>query len=138
MNYIILTYGIYLPATVILTVWVGRTLFKNGRRFLVETFHGDELIADNVNKLLLVGFYLINMGYAVLTLKIIGDISGYREVIEILSYKIGTIILILGGMHFFNLYIFFTLRKRAKQEKMVVPVEEPKSKLVNQPPKDFI
>lgn len=116
MNYSILTYGIYLPITVLLTVWVAKTLFNNGRIFLVDIFHGDEALADSVNKLLIVGFYLINVGYAVYTLRIIGEISSVQAVIERLSIKLGAIILILGGMHFFNLFVFFRLRNRAKNE----------------------
>jgi hypothetical protein len=114
MNYIILTYTIYMPITVILTIWVARTLFANGRIFLVDIFHGNEELADSVNKLLVVGFYLVNIGYAVYTLQIFGEIVSVQAVIENLSVKIGAIILILGGMHFFNLFVFFKLRKRAK------------------------
>ena len=58
MNYIILTYSIYMPLTIVLTVWVAKTLFTNGRVFLVDIFHGNEILADSVNKLLVVGFYL--------------------------------------------------------------------------------
>jgi uncharacterized BrkB/YihY/UPF0761 family membrane protein len=113
MNYIILTYSFYLVITVCLTIWVARTLFKNGKVFLVDIFHGNKELADSVNNLLLVGFYLINIGYAVYTLQINTAITNVQEVIEKLSIKIGLIILILGAMHFFNLYIFFALRKRA-------------------------
>jgi hypothetical protein len=113
MNYIILTYSFYLVITVCLTIWVARTLFKNGKVFLVDIFHGNKELADSVNNLLLVGFYLINIGYAVYTLQIETAITNVQEVIEKLSIKIGLIILILGAMHFFNLYIFFALRKKA-------------------------
>ncbi|HAO46622.1 MAG TPA: hypothetical protein PLZ45_02280 [Ferruginibacter sp.] len=116
MNYIIITYSLYLIITIALTVWVARTLFKNGKIFLVDIFHGNKELADSVNNLLLVGFYLINIGYAVYTLQVTNSISNVQEVIERLSLKIGLIILILGGMHFFNLYIFFTLRKKATHE----------------------
>ncbi|HTJ47873.1 MAG TPA: hypothetical protein VL443_00355 [Cyclobacteriaceae bacterium] len=115
MNYTILTYSIYLPITILLTVWVARTLFKNGRVFLVEIFHKDEVLADSVNKLLLVGFYLVNVGYAVYTLKIWETIEVAQQVIEVLSQKIGWIILVLGAMHFFNLFILFNLRRKAQQ-----------------------
>ena len=115
MNYIILTYALYLPITIMLTVWVARTLFTNGRIFLVDIFHGNELLADSVNKLLVVGFYLINIGYAVYTLQIFGEIASAQVVIEKLSVKLGAIILILGGMHFFNLFVFFKLRRRATE-----------------------
>ncbi|SET77034.1 hypothetical protein [Hymenobacter actinosclerus] len=115
MNFHLLVYGVYLPATVALTVWVARTLFTNGRTFLVDIFHGNEALADSVNKLLLTGFYLVNIGYAMLTLRSTGPISSYQQTVEMLSVKVGTIILILGAMHFFNLYVFYKLRNRAQQ-----------------------
>ena len=117
MNYIIITYCFYLTITIALTIWVARTLFKNGKVFLVDIFHGNKELADSVNNLLLVGFYLVNIGYAVYTLQVTSNITNFQEVIESLSVKVGLIILILGAMHFFNLYIFFTLRKKATQEK---------------------
>jgi len=115
MNYYILTYGIYLTISIALTIWVASVLFKNGRIFLVDIFHGNAELADSVNKLLVVGFYLINIGYMSLALKTYGTIDGMQVVVEVLSYKIGCIILILGGMHFLNLIIFFKLRSRAQQ-----------------------
>ena len=114
MNFNIVAYLIYLPVTIILTVWVARTLFKHGRIFLVDIFHGNESLADSINRLLLVGFYLINSGYAVYTLTIMDNLNGYQEVIELLSRKVGAIILILGLMHFFNLFTLFRMRKKAK------------------------
>ena len=121
MNYIIVTYMLYLALTISITIWVARTLFRNGKVFLIDIFHGNKELADSVNNLLLVGFYLINLGYAVYTLQVTSTITNAQEVIEKLSIKIGLIILILGGMHFFNLYIFFTLRKRAMLEKRFRP-----------------
>ena len=117
MNSVIITYSLYLIITISITIWVARTLFKNGKIFLIDIFHGNKDLADSVNNLLVVGFYLINIGYAVFTLKLTNSINNTQEIIENLSFKIGLIILILGGMHFFNLYIFFTLRKRALVEK---------------------
>jgi len=121
MNYIIITYLLYLTITILLTIWVARTLFKNGKIFLIDIFHGNKELADSVNNLLLVGFYLINLGYAVYTLRVSSTIVNNQEVIECLSVKIGWIILILGAMHFFNLYIFFSLRKKAVHERKLNP-----------------
>jgi p-aminobenzoyl-glutamate transporter AbgT len=115
MNYTVLTYSIYLAVTILLTIWVARTLFTNGRIFLIEIFHQDTVLADSVNKLLLVGFYLVNIGYAVYTLKIHQPTDTTQTIIETLSLKIGWIILVLGGMHFFNLFILFSLRRKAQQ-----------------------
>jgi hypothetical protein len=121
MNYIIITYCAYLFLTITLTIWVAKTLFKNGKLFLIDIFHGNKELADSVNNLLLVGFYLINIGYAVYTLRVQSAVLNVQDTIETLSVKVGFIILLLGGMHFFNLYIFFTLRKRAKQDKHLRP-----------------
>jgi hypothetical protein len=117
MNNIIVLYTAYLLITITVTIWVARTLFRNGKLFLVDIFHGNKELAEAVNNLLLVGFYLINIGYAVYTLQVVADVNSARAVIEILSLKIGAIILILGCMHFLNMFIFFRLRKRALIEK---------------------
>jgi hypothetical protein len=66
MNWLVSTYITYLAISIALTVWVARTLHKNGRIFLVDSFHGNEPLADSVNHLLVVGFYLINIGYVAL------------------------------------------------------------------------
>jgi hypothetical protein len=115
MNYFILTYTAYLIISIALTVWVAKVLFKNGRIFLVDIFHGNTELADSVNKLLVVGFYLVNIGYMSLVLKEEGIIGNMQVVVEVLSRKLGYIILILGAMHFFNLIVFFKLRNRAQQ-----------------------
>ena len=117
MNNIILLYALYLAITVTVTIWVARTLFKNGKVFLVDIFHGNKELADAVNNLLVVGFYLINIGYTVSALRVVENLVDTRMLVEILSIKIGTIILILGCMHFLNMFIFFSLRKRAMIEK---------------------
>ena len=117
MNNIVLLYGLYVAITVVLTIWVAHTLFKNGQVFLIDIFHGNKPLSDAVNNLLWVGFYLVNIGYAVYTLQVLDDIVNARKLIEVLSLKIGAIILILGGMHFFNMLLFFRLRKRALEDK---------------------
>jgi hypothetical protein len=102
-----------LAISIALTIWVAHTLHKNGRIFLVDVFHGNEPLADSVNHLLVVGFYLINLGFVSLTLKLGYGIASPKEGIEALSVKVGTVLLVLGGMHFFNLLIFSRMRRRA-------------------------
>ncbi len=107
------TYLIYLALSIALTIWVGRTLHKNGRVFLVDVFHGNEALADSVNHLLVVGFYLINFGYVSLALKLGYTIETAEQSVEALSVKIGMVLLVLGGMHLFNLFVFSRMRRRA-------------------------
>ena len=119
MNATVTTYGLYLAISLPLTVWVAQTLFRHGRLFLVDCFHGNEALADSVNHLLVVGFYLVNMGFVSLFLKLARDVIGVRGIFEMLSVKLGVVLLVLGTMHFFNLLVLTKLRKRAQWEKSV-------------------
>jgi hypothetical protein len=111
---IVTTYLGYIILSVILTVWVAQTLHKNGRVFLVEVFGGNESLADSVNHLLVVGFYLINFGYVSLALKMSDYPLNAAQGIEALSWKIGLVLLVLGAMHFFNLLVFSRIHRRPK------------------------
>ena len=112
MNPTVIAYLIYLPASVALTIWVARTLHKNGRVFLVQAFRGNEEMADSVNHLLVVGFYLINVGFIAAALRYGDKPHDTQEMIEFLSTKLGIVLLVLGGMHFFNLFNFDKMRKK--------------------------
>jgi len=105
------TYFVYLAASIVVTVWVARTLHTRGRIFLVTSFHGNERIADAVNDLLVVGFYLVNFGYVTLALKYGTRPSNLHESIEFLATKIGLVMIILGAMHCFNLVVFTQISK---------------------------
>lgn len=122
MNETVITYGLYLALAVAMTIWVAKTLHKSGRIFLVECFHGNTELADSVNHLLVVGFYLINIGFVSLYLKTTESVIGAQGVFETLSGKMGVVLLVLGGMHFFNLLLFTKLRKRAHLATMPPPV----------------
>ncbi len=117
-NLTIVAYCFYLPISILLTIWVARTLFTNGRIFLLEIFHGNKELADSVNKLLLVGFYLINAGYILYIMTITEKLSTTQQVMEMLSKKIGLIILVLGFMHFFNMYILFRGKKKSRENEL--------------------
>src|SRR6478736_5993138 len=99
------TYLIYLGISVAMTIWVARTLHKNGRIFLVDSFLGNQPLADSVNHLLVVGFYLVNIGFVTLALKYGDKATNAQTAIETLSSKVGLVLVVLGFMHFFNLYI---------------------------------
>ena len=103
----------YLAVSVALTVWVGRTLHKNGRIFLVDAFLGNEKLADSVNHLLLVGFYLVNVGYVSVAVKLFEKPTNLQRSVEFLCFKVGLVLLVLGAMHFMNIYVFSRMRRRA-------------------------
>ena len=122
MNIVVSTYLVYLAISIGLTVWVAHTLHKNGRIFLVDVFHGNEALADSVNHLLVVGFYLINLGYVSMALKLRYALNSAQEGIEALSVKIGMVLIVLGGMHFFNLFVFSRMRRRSTNRHHQPPV----------------
>jgi len=105
------TYAIYTILSLAMTIWVGRTLYKNGRFFLIDAFQGNKELANSFNNLLVVGFYLINFGYLSLALKMPRAPSDVSEAVEMLSSKIGWLLLVLGGMHFLNIFIFSKFRR---------------------------
>ncbi|BCX50392.1 hypothetical protein HAHE_43000 [Haloferula helveola] len=121
MNPTVTTYALYLTLALPLTIWVARTLHRNGRIFLVDCFHGNEQLADSVNHLLVVGFYLINIGFVSLYLKVVDEVVAVRGIFEALSAKMGVVLLVLGAMHFFNLFVFTRLRRRAELERSGPP-----------------
>ena len=112
--YVLTCYLSYLAISIGLTVWVARTLHKSGRVFLVDAFHGNTELADSVNHLLVVGFYLINVGYIAVALKTTESLTTSREVIELESGKVGVVLLILGAMHFFNIFVLGRMRYKAR------------------------
>jgi hypothetical protein len=112
--YIVGCYLTYLAISLAVTVWVARTLHRNGRLFLVQAFHGDTGLAESVNHLLVVGFYLVNVGYVALALGTAGTPVNLRQSIELVSDKLGVVLIVLGVMHFFNLFIFSRIRSRSR------------------------
>ena len=122
MTPIVWTYIIYIALSIPLTMWVARTLHKNGRVFLIDSFRGNERLADSVNHLLVAGFYLINIGYVALALKERIAPTDVREVLETVSRKIGIVMLVLGAMHFFNILVFSKMRRRGLLQAVPPPV----------------
>ena len=118
---ILTAYLIYLPIALVLTYYVAHTLFKNGKVFMLDIFNQREDIALSTNKLFEVGFYLLNIGFALMILRIENPgyelVDTWQEVVEVLSRKIGGFAIYLGFMLFGNLYMFFRGRKASKMHR---------------------
>jgi predicted PurR-regulated permease PerM len=115
-TYIVTAYFIYLPVVLLLTWFVAHTLFRNGLVFMRDIFFGREEIAKATNSLFKIGFYLLNIGFALFILKIYDQLTGAQDTIEILSSKIGGFSIYLGVMLFLNLYLFFRGKRISKQK----------------------
>ncbi|MDH3647468.1 MAG: hypothetical protein OER80_11915 [Gammaproteobacteria bacterium] len=119
----LITHLSYLAISIGLTIWVAHTLSSNGLAFLRDSFAGNEELARSINHLLVVGFYLLNLGYVLLTLRRGGNPANITHAVEILATRIGWVLLVLGGMHLGNMYIFNRWRRHAVEERRIEETE---------------
>jgi predicted PurR-regulated permease PerM len=113
-------YTIYLPIVIVLTWYVAHILFKNSKIFMQDIFNGKTDIAFSTNKLFETGFYLLNLGFALVIMEISRYIEDSQTMLEILSTKIGGFSIYLGIMLFFNLYLFFRGRRISRQKARMI------------------
>ncbi|MGW2718127.1 hypothetical protein [Streptomyces sp. NPDC001492] len=125
MDRTVIAYVIYLLVSIALTIWVARTLSRNGRIFLADVLKGNEKLAEAVNHLLVVGFYLVNLGFVALYLSGDETIEDTRQIFEALSTKLGVVLLVLGVMHLGNVYVLNKIRRRGMLEREQVPPVAP-------------
>ncbi|MFG3346723.1 hypothetical protein ACGF1Z_16855 [Streptomyces sp. NPDC048018] len=125
MDLTVVAYVVYLLVSVGLTIWVARTLSRNGKVFLADVLHGNEKLADAVNHLLVVGFYLVNLGFVALHLSRDDAVRDARELFEALSVKLGVVLLVLGVLHLANVYVLSRIRRRGALERGHVPPAAP-------------
>ncbi|MVU82215.1 hypothetical protein GPX89_33880 [Nocardia sp. ET3-3] len=116
MNLVVVTYATYAVVSLAVTFWVARVLHRTGARFLVDVMNGDGDLAEAVNHLLVIGFWLVNAGFVALALRISGPVVDARAAIEDLASKLGMVLLVLGGMHFANLIALNKIRRSRHME----------------------
>ncbi|MEV3992228.1 hypothetical protein AB0J57_25275 [Streptomyces sp. NPDC049837] len=127
MDLTVVAYVIYLLISVGLTIWVARTLSRNGRIFLADVLQGNEKLAEAVNHLLVVGFYLVNFGFVALYLSQDESVADARRLFEALSVKLGVVLLVLGVMHLGNVYVLNKIRRRGALEREQTPPVPPQA-----------
>ncbi len=125
-------YVIYLAVSVGLTIWVARALSRNGQVFLEEVF-AEERLARAVNSLLVVGFYLLNLGYVTVAMKHPDPVTSTSQAMEELSLKIGLVLLVLGALHFFNVFALGRYRRNRLRQLATHPPITPIGRLPMQP-----
>jgi hypothetical protein len=115
-------YLVYLAISVGLTVWVATTLSRNGLIFLQEVFD-DPKLARAVNQLLVMGFYLLNLGYVAVAMKSGKDVPTASVALETISMKLGLVLLVLGVLHFTNVFFLGRFRRgRLRQQQGAPPI----------------
>lgn len=112
MNYNILAYGIFLSTMIFIIVYVGRLFYRNGRVFILALFRGDAVQTDHMNQLLLVAYYLFNIGYAFVELRFWDKIVNVAQLVSSLASNVGLLVFILAVTHYFNMALIYFLSKR--------------------------
>lgn len=122
-NPLIWTYLAYLTLAIGMTIWVAYTLHRNGAIFLVDAFAGNQALAASVNHLLVVGFYLVNIGFIGLAIRYGDRPIDTASAVEEVAVRVGRALLVLGFMHFANVWVFNRMRVHARLHQAPPPVE---------------
>jgi hypothetical protein len=113
--------AVYVVVAISLTTWLARTLFRNGTAFLHDVFADKPELADAVNKLLVTGFYMLNLGYAFFILRAARDLDGLDAFLFLVN-RLALLLVTLAGIHFLNVFVFWRIRGRREQRHMPTPV----------------
>ncbi len=114
MTYNTIGYFIYIPITIFITIYLGKQCHTHGLIYVKSAFSNDDL-ANSVNNLLLIGYYLVNIGYAIMGIQNWEFITSAHQLFSDISAHLGSIILILALLHYLNITGLTLIRKYHKQ-----------------------
>ncbi len=114
-------YAAYTVIAVGLTAWLARTLFSSGVAFLRDVFEDRPALADAVNRLLVVGFYMLNLGYALYILRASRGLDAF-EAVQFLVNRLALLLVTLAAIHFTNVLVFWKIRTHREQQDLAPPV----------------
>lgn len=115
MNYNIWAYCIYGCITIYIIYWVGKSFYRNGRIFILRLFHDNESMTDTTNNILLMAYYLFNIGYSILQFSFWDQVTGIESLMASIASKTGILIIILAVTHYCNMLLIYMLSKRNSQ-----------------------
>lgn len=116
MTTTVATYLVYVVLCAAIAIWVGRALRRYGSIYLTEGYEANRDLHEAVSHLLVVGFYLVSFGVICFVLRVDRAVVDTQASIEMLSTKLGTVLVILGAMHFLVLVALSSARKQAAIE----------------------
>ena len=105
MNLNIIGYVIYLLITAFIIINVGKICYRNGNIYVAQLIPEHEDLCQKTNQVLLIGYYLLNLGYCAMTIISWDKIISYSQLVEVISIKTATIICIIAILHYFNIFI---------------------------------
>lgn len=115
---------IYIAVSVGLTLALARILFTNGTPFLLDVFPDQPQLARAVNRLLVTGFYMLNLGYALFIVKTSAFLYGFQA-FQFLVNRLALLLITLAGIHFVNVFVFWRIRVHHERREMVRPMVAP-------------
>ena len=128
MDHKVWMYLVYLVVSIALTIWVATTLSRNGLVFLEDVF-ADSRLARAVNQLLVMGFYLLNLGYVAVAMRSSARVPDAAAALETLSYKIGFVLRVLGVLHVCNVFFLGRYRRGRLRQQQGMPPLPPAGRL---------
>ena len=105
---------LYLLISIGLTAVVGTGVARSGRAFLLDVFGGNDTLARAVSRLIVLGFYLLSLGFVTLTVRTGGDVASASAGLQLLSVKIGEVLLVLGALHLLTMAALIRARRLAQ------------------------
>ena len=101
----IIGYLIYLGITAIIIIKVGKICYTNGSIYVAQLIPHHKELCLKINQVLLVAYYLFNLGYCAITLIQWKLITKYSELIEVICTKTAIILFLLATLHYLNILI---------------------------------
>lgn len=120
-GYGVLVYVAYAAVAIGLTWWLARTLSRAGDVFLREVFDDKPDLAAAVNRLLVTGFYMLNLGYALYLLRAEPQATAF-DAVTFLVNRLALLLVSLGVIHFVNVFVFWRIRQRSIERDLPPPV----------------
>ncbi len=121
MNYNVTAYIIYLIITFFVIVFVGKLFYKNGRVFILALMRDDAPATDQLNNILLVAYYLFNIGYAFVKLHLWQKIENLAMLVASIANNISLLIFILASTHYINMMLIWYLSKSKNSSLTIKP-----------------
>ena len=123
MNLNLLSYALFFPAMVGIAVYVAQVCHRNGRLWMLRIFDDEAHFVDAVNNILLVGCYVVNVGYIAIVLSLWEPVTSVPQMLGVLSQRIALILFTLAGLHYQNIAVLLIWsRVRARD---LAPKQQP-------------
>ncbi len=103
MNLNLIAYLVYGLIILPVIIFVGRSCHLNGKPFIMHFAKDQKSIGNSISHLLLIGYYLVNIGFTIYIVSKWKQLGSNQETLESICIHIGAILLILAVLHYLNI-----------------------------------